>query len=123
MAKPLWIATLVLLLALTLFYPLVDQTVLTSWWRRGPTEQGTTFRLDSWDAVDLETSAADPVLETDPDFHDHDITDDPYLWNHSCDRHLGSTVPVKPPRVPWWVVRYTLLAHWIADYSDQCTNG
>lgn len=31
MAKTLWISALVLLLALTLFYPLVDQTVLASW--------------------------------------------------------------------------------------------
>ena len=30
MAKTLWISALVLLLALTLFYPLVDQTVLAS---------------------------------------------------------------------------------------------
>lgn len=44
----------------------------------------------------------------------------PYLWNYDCTRHYGYRIQVRPPYIPWWVTRHTLLANVIHDWSDNC---
>jgi len=60
--------------------------------------------VNSWDEVDLDDASTELVSEEDPGYHVHEVGDNPNWWNYTCNMHLGSEFPVKPPWVPWWVV-------------------
>ena len=45
---------------------------------------------------------------------------DPHFWNYDCTKHLGEVIKVKPPYIPSWVVKHTLLARIVPDYSPNC---
>lgn len=102
--------------AMLLFYPWLDYRVSSlRWWPVGPVEHATNIVQCNESTT---THIQRPTLPVTPP-HTHGAC--PQCWNVDCnDTHFGPDFPVKPPWVPLWVVRWTLLVYLVPDHSGQC---
>jgi hypothetical protein len=115
----------------TLFWPWLDWHVFVT---RGPVEEGIFLGVrGSWEYAEMlrivrfarfVRSQSEPEQDLYTYVYAHDVN--AYMWHYDCasflepHAHYVESLPVRPPWVPIWVVRWTLLAYVVPDYVRQC---
>ncbi len=127
-----------IIVLLQVFDPMVDEILYSPWWKRwqrGPVQYAETIEVEP--GADLSFLSELPPPESmivSEEAHVHVPTHHPNDWEYGCEQYLYHKqyaesqgvqyVPsqVKPPWVPYWIVRWTELARIVPDYTEHCPD-